>query len=193
MNKNVLLGAALAAGMVAVPSAATADQVVKFFGGVTQPDDISGSYYGYDAELSTDSGYVVGAAFGATFSDFDIEAEVSYRTADLDEASFLGYTYDLEGDAEVLAFMINGWYNVPISPNFVLYGGGGVGWAQVETTFYYNEFDDGDLAFQLGVGADFRMDNGYSIGLGYRYFTVPEVGETEITTNDFMLVLSKRY
>jgi opacity protein-like surface antigen len=193
MSKNVLFGAALAVGMAAVPGAANAEQVVKFFGGVSQPDDISGSYYGYDAELSTDSGYVVGAAFGATFSDFDVEAEVSFRQADLDEASFLGYTYDIEGDAEILAFMVNGWYNVPVSPNFALYGGGGVGWAQVESTFYYNEFDDAGFAFQLGVGADLRMNNGYSIGLGYRYFSVPDVGDAEVTTNDFMLVLSKRY
>lgn len=194
--KKVLVGAALA--VAAVPGAANAEQIVKIFGGVSTPDDITGSYYGYDAEISIDSGYVVGAAFGASFNDFDVEAEVSFRGAETDEISFAGYAYDVEGDAEVLAFMVNGWYNFPVSPNFSFYGGGGVGWAQVETTFSYanyitGEFDDSGFAFQVGVGADFRMNNGYSIGLGYRYFSVPDVGDAEVTTNDFMLVLAKRY
>jgi len=192
------MGTALAVGLIGVSGTAQAEQYVKVFGGVSTPDDITGSYYGYDAELSTDSGYVVGGAFGASFGDFDVEAEVSYRHSDVDHIAFGPYSYDVDGDSEVLAFMANGWYNIPVSPNFVLYGGGGVGWAQVEATFSYNnffydEFDDSGFAWQLGVGADLRMANGFSVGLGYRYFNVPDVGDTDVTTNDFMVVLAKRY
>jgi hypothetical protein len=47
----------------------------------------------------------------------------------------------------------------------------------------------------LGAGLDFELSNGFSLGVGYRYFNVPEVGDTdlEFKSNDFFVALKKRF
>jgi opacity protein-like surface antigen len=211
--KKLLATTALAVGLVAVPGAASAQEgVVRVFGGLTSLDEdtldttIDGYYYqGSPAEVKADDGFVVGAAFGVSLGDFDLEAEVAYRSVDITEATFLHYYGMLEdvpvaGEGTAFSFMANAWYNVPLGEKFSLYAGGGVGVAQTELNFSYNYYynsdvDSHDFAWQLGVGADFKVASGFSLGIGYRYFNIPEVGDSQldVTSHDVIAVLSKRY
>jgi opacity protein-like surface antigen len=193
----MLASSALAVGLVAIPTVASAQEMVlRGFGGVSLPQDAELSYYGYDAEISAETGFVVGGALGVAVGDFVLEGELAYRAADLDELTVLGYGYDLtDSDIGVTSLMANAWYEFPTEGNFGIYAGGGIGIANSDLTFLGYEGDSEDFAWQLGAGAHFKSDAGFSYGIAYRYFNVPEISDSqlELSSHDFMFELSKRY
>lgn len=199
MKSKLITSLALSASTIALGAqaqeAASGNKYIAGFGGITTIDDVSASYYGYTAELEIDNGFVVGAAAGVSVSNFDVEAELSYRKADAGDVSVLGYSYAIDGEVNALSALGNAWYNVDFSEKLNAYLGGGLGFARLEAEAPGYTDDSTDFAWQLGAGLDFELSNGFSLGVGYRYFNVPEVGDTdlELKSNDFFVALKKRF
>lgn len=201
MANKWLTTAALAAGLVAVPSVASADTQWRLFGGASSADDLSGSYYGYDIEVSSETGFVVGAALGVNAGNWTAEVELSHRSIEADEAtvSYYGYAFTgpLDGELTSTALMGNAWYNFPSTGNFGFYAGGGAGIADTEvglSNAYYDYSDDGtNFAWQLGAGVNMKTDTGFSYGIGYRYFNVDNIGDTGLDLSAHEVVFEFRF
>lgn len=195
MANKWLTATALAVGMVAIPTAASAESQWRLFGGISDVGDINYNNYGYEGEISTDSGFVVGAAYGVVHGDWVIEGELSYRSADLSELELFGYSYEVDGSLSATALMANAWYNFPTSGSWGFYAGGGVGMANAEIEAEGYTDDSTEFAWQLGAGLNVRTQSGFAYGVGYRYFNLPEIGDTEadITAHEVIFEISSRF
>jgi opacity protein-like surface antigen len=222
MSNKWLTTAALAAGIVAIPSVASADTQVRLFGGFSSADDLSdgrieGDNYDYQYQIDqvdTESGFVVGAAFGVNTGNWTAEVELAHRSWGLDDddvtVSWTGYyggdysyTGAVDGDLTANSLMANAWYNFPSAGNFSFYAGGGAGIADVQSdvgvdfTYYYADgFEDQDgtqFAWQVGGGVQLKTDSGFSYGIGYRYFNVDNIGDIGMDINAHEVVFEFRF
>ncbi|MBY0563965.1 MAG: porin family protein [Hyphomonadaceae bacterium] len=191
MAKNWLATTAIALGVVAAPAVAAAEDVTwRAFAGGSSLEDLDGFYYGYD--VSFESGWVVGGAMGVRRGDFTFEGEVSHRTANFDEIDFGSYTADIDGEVSTTAIMANAWYNAPRMGSIGFYVGGGIGYAKTEAESGAYTESGNDWAWQVGAGANIRHnDQGFTYGIGYRYFAVDS--DIEITSHNVMFEVGKNF
>ncbi len=194
MNK-LLAATAIAVGMVAIPTAASAESQWRVFGGLTDVGDFDYSYGPYDADLTTDSGFVVGAAYGAVNGNWVLEGELAYRTADFDTIEFLGYSLDVDGSVSSVSLMANAWYHFPTNNSWGFYAGGGVGFANAEAELESYSDSSTEFAWQLGAGIQARTESGFAYGIGYRYFNISEVADTgiDVSAHEFIFEISSRF
>jgi len=195
MKSAFNLATALATGVAAVSaSAAASDPTFRLFGGVTLEPEIgaeaSAAYYGYTVALSQDfeldSGFVFGGAAGVDFGDFVIDAELAYRSSDLEGAltysGYSTYTYQFDESVGVISAMVNGWFELPVAAGFELYAGGGVGVA----AGIIEDIDPAiGIAYQLGAGARFNVTEYFGVGVGYRYFDTADIIDDSGITADY--------
>lgn len=220
MSKKWLSTAALAAGLVAIPSVASADTQWRLFGGFSDADDLTdgrvqGAYYGYTVDqVDTESGWVVGAAFGVNTGNWTAEVELAHREWGVSDddvtvnwTGYYGgdyyYVGAVDGDLTSNSLMANAWYNFPAAGNFSFYAGGGAGIADVQgdtriafSTYYDSEIPDLNgthFAWQLGAGVQMKTDTGFSYGVGYRYFNVDNVGDLGMDINAHEVVFEFRF
>jgi opacity protein-like surface antigen len=221
--KKLLLGGACAASLLLAltPLAQAADiepvpepvglgWYVSVFGGASFAKDenfyVLNSYYvgspsfsdfyqSFDADLDLDTGFMVGAALGASFNDWlRGEVEVSGNFHDVTGS---GYYYndtyccgtysgdvDLDGDENALFVLANLWVDLPFGGMFKPYIGGGVGAGRIdlELTGDYNGtdldiIDDAGwgFAYQVGGGVAFEVAPNWAIDVGYRYKAINNV------------------
>lgn len=219
MSNKWLTTAAIAAGLVAIPSAASADTQWRLFGGVSGVDDLgdgrlTGPYYSYTVdEIETESGFVVGAAFGVNTGNWTAEVELAHRQWGVDDdatvewTGYYGgdyyYNFGVDGDLTSNSLMANAWYNFPAAGNIAFYAGAGAGIADVEgdtgvafSTYYDSEVPDIEgthFAWQLGAGVQMKTDSGFSYGIGYRYFNVDNIGDIGFDVNAHEVVFEFRF
>jgi OOP family OmpA-OmpF porin len=185
---------AIAVGLVAVPAAASADSQIRVFGGLNMTQDVESTYYGYDAQLEADTGFVIGAAYGINHGAWTFEGEIAYRDTDISEVQFLTYyNYEIDGSLSTTSGLINAWYNFDTGSSWGFYAGGGIGAANVEFEVDGVSDDATEFAWQLGAGAHYRTESGWGVGVGYRYFNVEEVGSDRATSHDFILEATHRF
>ena len=154
-------------------------------------------------EVSHDFGFDGGGYVGYDFGGFRLEAEVSYRQADVDGitvgAPGLTYGpgsvapagfYDVSGDVNALSFMLNGLLDFGPDDGLQGYVGGGVGVARTsyEVTPYSNlasSIDDSDsgLAWQVLAGVRAPLTDNVDVGLRYRYFNAESVELVDLGGN----------
>jgi opacity protein-like surface antigen len=78
------------------------------------------------------------------------------------------------------SIMANVWYDFQVA-GLKPYIGGGVGWADVEADGVYqskavgSSFSESGFAWQLGAGLHLPIDEKMSLGIGYRYFSGPDI------------------
>jgi opacity protein-like surface antigen len=191
--------AALAVGLVAIPAVASAETQVRIFGGVSenQNSDVTYYYGSYQGEVSIDSGFVVGAAYGGVYGNWVLEGELAFRETDLEQFDFGFGPYDLEGDISATSVMANAWYNFPISGSFGVYVGGGAGLAQAEISEenFIGDDDSMEFIWQVGGGVNFRTASGYAFGVGYRHVEIGDVGTTgvELNSDEVIVEVSRRF
>lgn len=184
MRKSYLVSTALASGVAMTGAAAAQDITLRGFGGVqiagnleaTVSLDVDGPS-SYTLENSDDvdleNGFVLGGALGVTIGDVTIDLEGAFR--DVGEIVFDvpdyygGGTVSYDVDASLYSAMVNGWYELPLTPQLGLYAGAGIGLA------YLDVDEDIDtsvaFAFQLGAGVRVNITDNVAIGGGYRYFS----------------------
>ena len=154
-------------------------------------------------EVNHDYGFDGGGYVGYDFGGFRLEAEVSYRQADLDsvEAGPTGLPvgggvvapagiYTVGGDASALSFMLNGLLDFGDDDGLQGYVGGGIGVARTsyEVTPFANfssTVDDSDsgLAYQALAGIRAPLTDSIDVGLRYRFFRATEVELVDLGGN----------
>lgn len=195
--RKLAIGLALASTALATPSMARDGQwYVGVDGGAMVVEDMNADVgpAPIEASLDTDTGYDFGAVVGYDFGGFRLEAETSYREADIAGTSSSvgllpsgsgtalqgGGSYDTAGDANALSFMVNGVLDFGDDDGLQGFVGGGVGVARVDV---HNIFaapawlDDSDTGFAWQALAGIRapLSDSWDVGLKYRFFNASGV------------------
>lgn len=140
---------------------------------------------------SGDVGFVLHAAVGSGVSAIDglrIELEASYRQNDATGYLLSYTTLWIGGPVEVqestFAVLANAWYECDFG-NLHPYVGGGAGWAKtdIEGDFFGSvigptrdiDSSGSGFAWQFGAGINYDLSPNVTVGVGYRYFSGPEV------------------
>jgi opacity protein-like surface antigen len=133
-----------------------------------------------------DSGFGFLAAVGNKFDGLRGEAEIAYRTNDLNKTS----TGPATGEITSLSFLGNLLIDFPLSENLQPFLGAGMGLAQVDSgSDDLNNANDTVFAYQLIAGIGFPLTYVTTIDLQYRYFATanPDFSgiEAEYETHNF--------
>ncbi|WP_234041539.1 OmpA family protein [Erythrobacter aureus] len=204
--RKFVIGMAMASTALASPALAKDDSwyIGAEFGAMLVEDtefEING---GPDAHtINHDYGFDGGGYVGYDFGAFRLEAEVSYRQADVDSilvgtpglpygAGFVAPSgsYPAGGDVSALSFMLNGLLDFGPDDGLQGFVGGGVGVARTsyEVTPYSNfasSIDDSDsgLAWQVLAGVRAPLTDNVDVGLRYRYFNADSVELVDLGGN----------
>ncbi len=155
-------------------------------------------------EISHATGYDGGGYVGYDFGGFRLEAEVSYRDANLDGIQVgapgillgNGFTaqpgfYNLDGSgANSLSFMLNGLLDFGPDDGLQGFVGGGVGVARTSYEVSFNpasasSIDDSDsgMAWQILAGVRAPLTDNVDVGLRYRYYNAQDVELVDLGGN----------
>lgn len=151
-----------------------------------EADDVPGGSIGFDPGFST--GIAVGRNFDLSERlDFAAEVEAFYQYFTVDEDDFGAIASAVDDDAKTFAFMLNGQLDWYFTPQYLIYGGVGVGWAkEIEYAAWdsgnLSTTDDDGVAFQARFGLGYNFGGSYGMRLGYRYFKTETIDiEDEIS------------
>ena len=200
--RKFVIGMAMASTALTAPAMARDGQwYIEGSGGAMLVEDVVFDVDGNpgDAEAGFDYGYDFGASVGYDFGAFRLEAEASYRAADLEELTggtsglqegspiggvntvFQG-TFPAAGEMNALSFMLNGLFDFGPDDGLQGFFGGGVGVARVDISGTASlsgpgAIDDSDtgLAWQLLAGIRAPISDSWDVGLRYRYFNAENV------------------
>lgn len=195
--RKLAIGMALASTALASPALARDDQwYVGVDGGAMIVEDLDLDIGGTADAASIDAkeGYDFGGVVGYDFGGFRLEAEVSYREADVDAFSSSAPrlnanagtvlvpagTYQVGGDANALSFMVNGLLDFGDDDGLQGFVGGGVGVARVDVEANFANpayLDDSDTGFAWQALAGIRapLSDNWDVGLKYRFFNADKV------------------
>lgn len=159
---------------------------------------LSGCFSFFNKETS-DPGFAAGAAIGYRLADqFRLEVEGIYQSNDLNssQSTFninpditsnlprrtFKFSNNLKGERERTAFLFNGYYDFSNSTPFTPYLSAGLGGYHLKisdrrvarSSLISNGSNDLDLAWQVGAGVFYTLNNTVSIDLKYRYFSGSE-------------------
>lgn len=156
---------------------------------------------GITAEVAPDTGYGLSMAIGNDLPEYRFELEVAYRLADLEEISVPALpTLPAQGEISSAAIMAN-YYKDFDTPNALApFIGFGFGIANIDFEVddiigvAVNESgDDTVFAYQIALGAIYKINEKLIAELSYRYFATdnPDINDTEIeyATSNVMLGL----
>ena len=177
----------------------TAGKYVSVQGGLAflNDSDVSGLKSG---TVGFDDGYAYGVAvgkrFGGKFLPVRAEIELGYQKNDVDESKKVP-----SGDMKAYSLLVNGYYDFVRGKRIVPYITAGIGVAKVDAKVNnFAHVDDIGLAYQVGVGLAYHINDNWHIDLKYRYLAVAELNGIEIdrtnpefATNNIMLGLRYRF
>ena len=184
----VLLGAVLFA-VTSVPLAqfAAADGVTGPYFGLT-----AGGVHVEDSEadgveIEYDTGFAIGGLVGYQFSGFRLEGEFGYQGLEGTSDN------DVNSDVDVGRFTLNAYADLPITPSFGPYVGGGFGVASLEAD---DDFEDEDTAFTWHgeAGLNINLNDQFTISPFYRYQWIDtDLGQQSEALTSHVFGLSLRY
>ena len=202
--RKLVIGMAMASTALTTPAMARDGQwYIQGDGGVMIVEDQSLEVRGVadNATANYDTGYDFGGVVGYDFGAFRLEAEASYRAADLSDVAagtqglilnsqsaapgFTVFTGNREavGDVNALSFMLNGLFDFGPDDGLQAFAGGGIGVARVDMDGRVNAtgpgvWNDSDTGFawQLLAGVRAPLSDSWDVGLKYRFFNVPDIG-----------------
>ncbi|MFP4145119.1 MAG: outer membrane protein [Phycisphaeraceae bacterium] len=169
---------------------------VSFSAGAAFPEEISvdrWSSVGIDNSIDFETGYTGSAAVGFHADMLRFEAEVGYRSSDIEDVALLGTDVPVGGDVSALSGMINGYFCVGLNERLAAYLGGGGGIARVDAdldgtlsspigTVTFNGSDDTVAAYQVLAGLAWELDQSTTLTTGYRLWMT---GDPEFDDVDF--------
>lgn len=195
--RKFVIGMAMASTALTAPAMAREGQwYIEGHGGAMIVEDLTfdvGESVN-DSTVGFDSGYDFGASVGHDFGPFRLEAEASYRAADVDDLaagqvgfatvaplSATGGSFPATGEFNALSFMLNGLFDFGPDDGLQGFFGGGIGVARVDLDgtlqLSGSAIDDSDtgLAWQLLAGVRAPLSDSWDVGLKYRYFNAEDV------------------
>lgn len=152
-------------------------------------------------EISFDNGWGIGGQVGyrpatsvAPFNNMRFEAEIFYRSNDIDEISFTTGTTGGRDELQTVSYMVNALYDIHTNTQWVPYFGAGIGWTQAEldtNSGLGNTRDDEDSVFSwqflLGLGYTPETMPQTQFNLGYRYLGMQDIELAGAGTNRYDL------
>lgn len=117
---------------------------------------------------------------GTSLGRFRAEAELSYRKNEVDDIIFNGVGRVGDGDEEVLAGLMNLFFDINVhSKRFIPFVGVGIGLANIkaDVTYLPGAFIDDDVttfAYQFIGGAEFKLTKDFSLIGDVRYFALDD-------------------
>lgn len=151
-------------------------------------------------ELESDNGYGLGLAVGMHFDQLRGELEFGTQKTDIDAISARGGSGIGvgSGDTRINTYMVNGYYDIPLSQGFGLYVTAGLGMAT--TTFSINNVDDDDsgFAWKGGAGVSYAFNSNMAMDFGWEYIdtddpTIDNVEFSDVYTNNIVLDFRYRF
>lgn len=204
--RKFVIGMAMASTALTAPAMAREGQwYIQGDGGAMLVEDVQFDVDGNlnDAEAGFEEGYDFGGVVGHDFGAFRLEAEASYRAADMDEltagtaglpttanTSVANVTLPAAGELNALSFMVNGLFDFGPDDGLQAFFGGGIGVARVDvngTVFQRGSaFDDSDtgLAWQILAGVRAPLSDSWDVGLKYRFFNAEDVDLIDVQGRD---------
>jgi opacity protein-like surface antigen len=175
--------------LVAVePASAEGNYIGGGFGIAAYPDaDLTVPGVG-TAELSSDSGFMVGLALGTKIGSFRLEGEVAYRTNDADRLSGPGGSASVTGDVTTTSLLANGYFDIGSSGPITPFIGAGLGFANVAVDSS-GLADDSDtvFAYQFIAGVGFSVNPRLTLDLSYKYLGTSTPSFTSVDGYEFDL------
>lgn len=150
---------------------------ISVFAGASLMNDVntvSSSGSPYTARFNT--GYIIGGVVGAKWNDMlRTELELSHSNVGARDYSYNGGAFSpASGSLGATYLLANVWLDIPTHSQLTPYIGGGIGygWANADLKFgkspgYTN--GNGGLAWQLGAGVKYSINEHLDVDLGYRY------------------------
>jgi opacity protein-like surface antigen len=204
MKKSLLIGVGLTALILAAPeaSAKAYKPYVSVFGGAAilaqNPHiETSGHYRSYDL-LVNNPGYIIGGAVGIDWNNqIRTELELSHARWGSNKYFYYGDgsgTYPGTSDVSATYLLGNIWYDLNHGARVTPYigGGAGIGWANVNAFTddkSPDHFSATGLAFQIGAGIRFAVNDRLSVDAGYRFKDIvglnypPDSGNGDVLTD----------
>lgn len=197
--KKIAFFLASAAAIAAVPAQARDGQpYIGINGGVLLEDQVDVDLANTDPQTNaafadTNTGIDADVVIGYDFGSFRLEAEGGYKRAGYDGLTVVnsailpggltvpsGTVVQNEEDLTIWSGMVNGLVEFGSDDGFQVFGGGGVGFANldlpVEVAGVGTVIDDSstDFAWQLLAGARLAITDNLDLGVKYRYFVINE-------------------
>jgi opacity protein-like surface antigen len=177
----------------------TTGKYVSVQGGVTftQDGDLNRE------SLVLDDGYSINVAFGKRLKALDkrvrVEAELGYQKSNVDTVD--GKNDKYSGDVKAYSLLVNGYIDFVKGKKIVPYITAGIGLAKIDSDVNnFAHVDDGGLAYQVGAGIAYHINDNWHIDLKYRYFGVVDMNgfqgdslNPEFATNSVLLGVRYRF
>lgn len=151
--------------------------------------------------------FILEAEYAERHSQVEVDLDVSQSPSDMEPfVQTLNFDEDIL-TTTVKSAMVNLWYTLPGDYNVRPYFGAGAGFAEyvneldddadisaadpfltfqdelsgelVNAASVFTLESDEEFAWQAGAGIRIGGDNGLSVGVGYRYFELPNIGDSE--------------
>jgi opacity protein-like surface antigen len=142
---------------------------------------------------NSETGFLIGAAVGMHVDQIipglRVEAEVDYRS-NHSKGTWQSNTGDptdvssgaLDFDHTTWSVLANAWYDFSLGSSLKPYVGGGIGWGETKLDGKFVSgakpnfsFTDDGFAWQVGAGVNYAISPNVLVGVGYRYFSGPDV------------------
>lgn len=190
MQKLVVATVASVLGLGMIGSSAFATSTEGFYLGLQAGSNKLKDTEAQQTTGEMDNGYKAAGVLGYDFGYFRAEAEVSYRTNDIDRISYRNLATEAGGDVSSTSFMLNGYLDFENSTPFTPYIGAGIGYNYVDFDGYLNysnvsvKFDNTDnvLAYQLMAGISWNILESLALELSYNYYKSDNI-DTSGTSN----------
>ena len=211
--RTALSVAAVTVALGSAPAMAQESSSTRFFQGLylsgaigahqTDDSNVSGGSISVDAETDTGLAGLVGLGLELGETRWRTELEGGYRETEVENISGVSGT----GDVDILSFMGNLFYDIPVTQKLDIYLGGGLGLADVDisnaSSFGGATIDENDLgwAWQLGTGAAFALNERLKLTLDYRFLNIedldfptsPSLGELDVEARDHAIFVGLRF
>lgn len=127
-----------------------------------------------------------GGAVGLTFNQFRVEGEITTQKTDIDSVGFIGDNTGRgidSGDLRMTTYMVNGYFDLPVSNGFGFYVTGGLGYGTATVSVYNIDGDDSGFAWKVGAGVSYAFTDNMAVDLGWEYLSM-EDADLDVTVSD---------
>lgn len=156
--------------------------------------------------MSTSPGYAASGAVGLDFGAVRVEAEIGYRTTDVNtiKDNNSGVSEMVNGTTQLMSYMLNGHLTIPGHAPVKPFITGGIGcatanWSSLTiegTPITINSAGkDTEFAYQAGIGASYDATRNVSFDAAYRYFGTTDfyIGDYKASYASHNIMLGIRY
>lgn len=180
MNKKVLLGSfSLVAGsLFAAENVSSFNPYIAVKGGF--------SILSKKDSIKYKNGFNGGVEFGASYDAWRLGLEFSYHQNKIKESENANVAVATYNKVNVLAGMINVYYDYALTEDCSLYVGAGIGSAKFSFVRSANKVEDGKsvLAWQALAGVAYDIDENWTVEAGYRLFATRKVKKLNAAGNN---------